>query len=135
MRVISVFFGANFDVTHTSLAEMIITESMHQQKQPMAYISDGVMTLPGGYGTTEEFFEVLTWLQLELHKNPIGLLNVGGFYDPLLLQIDLMVVKKFLKPMNRELVLSQFKPNNLIEMMENFNTKTRRCLVWRQEFD
>lgn len=111
------------EVAHTGLTELIITESMHQRKQQMADISDGVITLPGGFGTMEEFFEVLTWLQLGLHKNPIGLLNVGGFYDPLLLQIDLMVVKKFLKPMNRELVLSHAKPNDLIEMMENFNTK------------
>ena len=112
------------EVGHTGLTELIITDSMHQRKQQMADISDGVITLPGGFGTMEEFFEVLTWLQLGLHGNPIGLLNVGGFYDPLLLQIDLMMERKFLKPINRELILSHSEPNELIKMMENFNTKT-----------
>lgn len=111
------------EVGHTGLTELIITENMHQRKQKMADLSDGVITLPGGFGTMEEFFEVLTWLQLGLHKNPIGLLNVDGFYDPLLMQIDLMVEKKFLKPLNRELVLSDHDPKTLIEGMEKFDTK------------
>lgn len=111
------------EVGHTGLTELIITENMHQRKQKMADLSDGVITLPGGFGTMEEFFEVLTWLQLGIHGNPIGLLNVDGFYDPLLLQIDHMVEKKFLKPLNRELVLSDHDPKKLIERMEKFDTK------------
>jgi len=111
------------EVGHTGLTELIITENMHQRKQKMADISDGVITLPGGFGTMEEFFEVLTWLQLGLHGHPIGLLNVDGFYNPLLMQIDLMVEKKFLKPLNRELVLSDHDPKTLIELMEKFDTK------------
>ena len=111
------------EVGHTGLTELIITENMHQRKQKMADLSDGVITLPGGFGTMEEFFEVLTWLQLGIHGNPIGLLNVDGFYDPLLMQIDLMVEKKFLKPLNRELVLSDHDPKKLIERMEKFDTK------------
>ena len=112
------------EVGHTGLTELIITDNMHQRKQRMADLSDGVITLPGGFGTMEEFFEVLTWLQLGLHANPIGLLNVAGFYQPLLLQLDLMVEKKFLKPVNRELVLSHSKPDDLIRMMEKFNAKS-----------
>ncbi|HEY1060967.1 MAG TPA: TIGR00730 family Rossman fold protein [Daejeonella sp.] len=111
------------EVGHTGLTELIITENMHQRKQKMADLSDGVITMPGGFGTMEEFFEVLTWLQLGIHGNPIGLLNVDGFYDPLLLQIDLMVEKKFLKPLNRELVLSDHDPKSLIERMEKFDSK------------
>jgi len=111
------------EVGHTGLSELIITENMHQRKQKMADISDGVITLPGGFGTLEEFFEVLTWLQLGLHNNPIGLLNAGGFYDSLLAQMDLMVDRKFLKPLNRELVLSDPDPRGLIELMEKFNSK------------
>lgn len=107
------------EVGHAGLSELIITENMHQRKQKMADISDGVITLPGGFGTLEEFFEVLTWLQLGLHNNPIGLLNAGGFYDSLLAQMDLMVDRKFLKPLNRELVLSDPDPRVLIELMEN----------------
>ncbi len=111
------------EVGHTGLTELIITENMHQRKQKMADLSDGVITLPGGFGTMEEFFEVLTWLQLGIHGNPIGLLNVDGFYDPLLMQIDHMVEKKFLKPLNRELVLSDHDPKTLIERMEKFDSK------------
>ena len=111
------------EVGHTGLTDLIITENMHQRKQKMADLSDGVITLPGGFGTMEEFFEVLTWLQLGIQGNPIGLLNVDGFYDPLLLQIDLMVEKKFLKPLNRELVLSDHDPKTLIERMEKFDSK------------
>lgn len=112
------------EVGHTGLSELIITENMHQRKQRMADISDGVITLPGGFGTLEEFFEVLTWLQLGLHNNPIGLLNAGGFYDSLLAQMDLMVDRKFLKPLNRELVLSDPDPRVLIELMEKFNSRS-----------
>lgn len=111
------------EVGHTGLTKLIITENMHQRKQKMADISDGVITMPGGFGTMEEFFEVLTWLQLGLHNNPIGLLNVDGFYDPLLTQMDLMMDRKFLKPMNRELVLSHSDPRRLIDLMEKFNSK------------
>lgn len=111
------------EVGHTGLTELIITENMHQRKQKMAEISDGVITLPGGFGTLEEFFEALTWLQLGLHQNPIGLLNVDGFYDSLLLQMDLMVEKKFLKPVNRKLVLAHSNPKMLIELMSSFTAK------------
>ena len=114
-------FLMNKEVGHTGLTELIITENMHQRKQKMADLSDGVITLPGGFGTLEEFFEVLTWLQLGLHNNPIGLLNIEGFYDPLLTQMDLMVERKFLKPVNRALVLSHSDPASLISLMENFN--------------
>ena len=116
-------FLMNKEVGHTGLTELIITENMHQRKQKMADLSDGIITLPGGFGTLEEFFEVLTWLQLGLHNNPIGLLNVDDFYDPLILQMNRMVERKFLKPLNRDLVLSDADPRILIELMENFNSK------------
>jgi uncharacterized protein (TIGR00730 family) len=111
------------EVGHTGLTELIITENMHQRKQKMADLSDGVITLPGGFGTMEEFFEVLTWLQLGIHGNPIGLLNVDGFYNPLLMQVDLMVENKFLKPLNRDLVIAENEPKILIERMEKFDSK------------
>ena len=111
------------EVGHTGLTELIITDNMHQRKQKMADLCDGVITLPGGFGTLEEFFEVLTWLQLGLHNNPIGLLNVGGFYDPLLQQMDLMVEHRFLKPVNRQLVLANADPRDLVEQMSSFTAK------------
>ena len=108
------------EVGHTGLTEMHVVENMHQRKQLMNDLCDGIITLPGGFGTLEEFFEVLTWLQLGLHKKPIGILNVGGFYDFLLRQMDVMVEQRFLKPINRELVITSADAMELVNMMQNF---------------
>lgn len=109
------------EVGHTGLTELHIVENMHQRKQMMNDLSDGIITLPGGWGTLEEFFEVLTWLQLGLHNHPIGLLNINGFYDLLLKQMDVMVEQRFLKPANRELILTSGDPIALVNLMDNFN--------------
>ena len=109
------------EVGHTGLTELHIVETMHQRKQLMNDLCDGIIMLPGGFGTLEEFFEVLTWLQLGLHNKPIGVLNVNGFYDYLLKQMDVMVEQKFLKPTNRKLVLTSGDPIELVSLMENFN--------------
>jgi uncharacterized protein (TIGR00730 family) len=107
------------EVGHPGLTEMHIVENMHQRKQLMNDLCDAVMMLPGGFGTLEEFFEVLTWLQLGLHNHPVGILNVGGFYDLLLQQLDLMVAQRYLKPANRKLVLSSGDPVELVALLEN----------------
>jgi len=119
------------EVGHTGLTEMHIVENMHQRKQMMNDLSDGILTLPGGFGTLEEFFEVLTWLQLGLHNKPIGLLNIGGFYDHLLKQMDVMVEQRFLKPTNRELVLTSADPIELVSLMAGFNPNPDE--VWFRE--
>ena len=111
------------EVGHKGLTEMIVTENMHQRKQKMADIADGFLILPGGFGTLEEFFEVLTWLQLGLHKKPIGVLNFNGFYDPLFLQMDVMVIHKFLKPINRHLVINEADPAKMISLMNAFEAE------------
>ena len=111
------------EVGHKGLTEMIVTENMHQRKQRMADISDGFLILPGGFGTLEEFFEVLTWLQLGLHKKPIGVLNIGGFYNPLFAQMDVMVEQRFLKPINRNLVINEAIPQKMIELMNAFEAE------------
>ena len=111
------------EVGHTGLTELHIVENMHQRKQMMNDLCDAIITLPGGIGTLEEFFEVLTWLQLGLHKHPIGLLNVNGFYDFLLKQLDVMVEQKFMKPTNRELVITSGDPIELINLMDGFDVK------------
>ncbi|MEX8548001.1 MAG: TIGR00730 family Rossman fold protein [Mucilaginibacter sp.] len=108
------------EVGHQGLTEMHVVENMHQRKQLMNDLCDGIITLPGGLGTLEEFFETLTWLQLGLHHKPIGLLNINGFYDFLLKQMDVMVENRFLKPANRELVLSSQNPQELLKLMQNF---------------
>ena len=111
------------EVGHTGLTQMHIVENMHQRKQLMNDLCDGIITLPGGFGTLEEFFEVLTWLQLGLHNKPIGVLNVNGFYDFLLKQMDVMVEQRFLKPTNRELVLTSADPIELVTLMAGFDAK------------
>ncbi|MCX2476012.1 TIGR00730 family Rossman fold protein [Pedobacter sp. MC2016-05] len=109
------------EVGHKGVKEMIITENMHQRKQKMADLSDGFIILPGGFGTLEEFFEVLTWLQLGLHNKPIGVLNVGGFYDPLFAQMEMMVKSRFLKPANRDLVFNEADAETLVNKMDEFS--------------
>jgi uncharacterized protein (TIGR00730 family) len=111
------------EVGHKGLTEMIVTENMHQRKQKMADISDGFLILPGGFGTLEEFFEVLTWLQLGLHKKPIGVLNVNGFYNPLFAQMDVMVEQRFLKPINRNLVINEANPTKMVDAMCAFEAE------------
>lgn len=111
------------EVGHAGITEMIVTENMHQRKQKMADLADAFIILPGGFGTLEEFFEVLTWLQLGLHAKPIGVLNVNRFYDHLFLQMDKMVEKSFLKPANRDLVFNEADPENLVNQMKKFDAK------------
>jgi len=111
------------EVGHTGITELRIVENMHQRKQLMNDLCDGIIMLPGGFGTLEEFFEVLTWLQLGLHNHPVGVLNVGGFYDLLLKQMDVMVEQRYLKPTNRDLVLASVDPIELVNLMENIDIK------------
>ena len=111
------------EVGQTGLTELIITENMHQRKQKMIDLAEGFVILPGGFGTLEELFEVLTWLQLGLHGKPIGVLNIDGFYDPLFAQMDLMVKNKFVKQINRDLVFNETDAEVLVNKMKNFDAK------------
>lgn len=119
------------EVGHKGLTEMLVTENMHQRKQKMADLSDGFIVLPGGFGTLEEFFEVLTWLQLGLHQKPIGVLNVNGFYNALFAQMDVMVENKFLKQANRDLVYNEAEADILVEKMSGFSASPDE--VWFKE--
>lgn len=111
------------EVGHKSLTEMIVTKNMHERKQKMADLADGFIILPGGFGTLEEFFEVLTWLQLGLHNKAIGVLNIGGFYDNLFAQMDVMVQQRYLKPANRDLVYNEADPARLVDKMTGFSAR------------
>jgi uncharacterized protein (TIGR00730 family) len=119
-RVIGVLpkFLRSKEIAHENLTELIMVDSMHERKTRMHELSDGVIALPGGFGTLEELFEMLTWAQLGLHKNPIGLLNVNGYYDALIKLIQNMVDKGFLKPVNEKMLLSS---NNVIELLQKMN--------------
>jgi uncharacterized protein (TIGR00730 family) len=111
------------EVGHTGITKLHVVDNMHQRKQMMNDLCDGIIMLPGGFGTLEEFFEVLTWLQLGLHNHPVGVLNIGGFYDLLLKQMDVMVEQRYLKPANRALVLTSADPIELVNLMENIDIK------------
>ncbi len=108
------------EVVHLGLTELITTENMHERKLIMQEVSDGFMVLPGGFGTLEECFEIITWLQLGLHSKPIGLLNVNGFYDHLLGLLETMVKRGFLKMENYELLLVDTTVEGLLKRMESF---------------
>jgi len=108
------------EVVHLGLPELITTENMHQRKMKMHDLSDGFIALPGGMGTLEELFEILTWLQLGLHAKPIGLLNTSNFFDPLLEQLELMVKKGFLKYDNYALLLVDETIEGLLDKMGGF---------------
>jgi hypothetical protein len=108
------------EIAHEGLTELILVESMHERKTKMHQLSDGVIALPGGFGTLEELFEMLTWAQLGLHKNPIGLLNVNGYYDSLNILVQGMVDKGFLKLANQKMLLSSNNVFHLLEVMNNY---------------
>lgn len=108
------------EVVHLGLTELIVNKNMHERKMKMQEISDGFITLPGGFGTLEELFEIITWSQLGLHQKPIGLLNVNGFYDDLLSLLETMVKRGFLKMENYELLLVDTSVEGLLYKMKTF---------------
>ena len=116
-------FLAKLEVAHKTLTEIHFTETMHERKAKMAALTDGVIALPGGYGTFDELFEILTWSQLKIFKGPVGLLNVNGFYDLLLLQLDKMVEEGFLHPDNQKLLVVADNASRLLEKMEAFRVE------------
>ncbi|MGE5106650.1 MAG: TIGR00730 family Rossman fold protein [Sphingobacteriales bacterium] len=108
------------EIAHKHLTELILVDSMHERKLKMNELSDGVIALPGGYGTLEEFFEMLTWGQLGLHKKPIAILNINGFYDSLNVLTKTMVDNGFLKQLNRDMLLISDNIEDLLEKMFNY---------------
>ena len=108
------------EVVHTGLTELITTKDMHERKLKMHELSDGFIALPGGFGTFEELFEIVTWGQLGLHQNPIGLLNINGFYDDLIAMLKTMVRKGLLRKENFDLLLIAENIEELLEKMHNF---------------
>jgi uncharacterized protein (TIGR00730 family) len=105
------------ELAHKGLTQLRVVTSMHQRKALMAELSDGFVALPGGFGTGDELFEVLTWTQLGLHAKPIGLLNVTGYFDPLLAWLDHMVCEGFVRPVHRRLLLEANEPERLIDLL------------------
>ena len=119
------------EVVHLGLTKLITTDNMHERKLKMQEESDGFIALPGGMGTLEELFEIITWLQLGLHQKPIALLNVNGFYDSLLQLLENMVRKGFLSMDNYNLLLVDTTVDGLLQKMDDF--KPPRLPNWLTE--
>jgi len=106
------------EVAHTGLSKLRVVNSMHERKALMAELSDGFIALPGGIGTMEEFFEVLSWAQLGIHNKPCGLLNVSGYYNPLIKFLDDAVTQDFVKPKHRALLIEESEPAALLDRFQ-----------------
>lgn len=108
------------EIAHTELTELIVVNTMHERKAKMEELSDGFITLPGGPGTMEEFFEVYTWAQLGEHQKPIGMLNSNHYYDKLLTFFNHMIDEQFLRPEYQSMIIVEKDPIQLIEKFRNY---------------
>ncbi|NFD76742.1 TIGR00730 family Rossman fold protein [Clostridium botulinum] len=108
------------EMVHENLTKLIEVENMHERKQTMAELSDGFIALPGGLGTFEELFEVLSWAQLGIHKKPIGILNISNFFGPLLHMIKNTCTEGFMNESNIKLISVSDTPSELIKQMKNY---------------
>ncbi len=108
------------EVAHTGLADLRVVPSMHERKALMAELSDGFVALPGGWGTWEEFFEVLTWAQLGLHQKPCGLLNVQGYFTPLLASVAHAIAEGFVRPEYRPMIVVSSSARELLDGLADY---------------
>jgi uncharacterized protein (TIGR00730 family) len=120
-------------LAHAHLTRLEVTATIHQRKARMYALADGYIALPGGYGTLDELFETLTWSQIGEHQKPIGLLNVDGYYDPLLAMLDRAVTEKFLFPEHRQTLLCETEPEKLLAAMENHPYPHEAARRWMRQ--
>ena len=116
------------EVANEALTDLRIVDSMHERKAMMAELADGFIALPGGIGTLEEFFETWTWGQLGMHPKPCGLLNVAGYFDPLLQFLDRAVEEKFVREVHRDMVVVESDPAVLLARFEAYEPP--RVVKW-----
>ena len=112
----------DMEVAHDGLTELHVVNSMHERKELMLASSDAFVALPGGFGTLDELFEVLTHGQLAFHHKPCGLLNVGAFFDQLLSFLDFMVSQEFVKPIHRDMLIVDPSPEHLMDLLSCYES-------------
>ena len=117
------------EVVHGALSELIVTKNMSDRKVRMSEIAEGYITLPGGFGTLDELFEVLTLNQLQIEQKPIGLLNVNGFFDHVIKQLDVMVSEGYLKQENKDLLLIDASIDGLIQQMKSYKAPKKSHVI------
>ena len=123
----------NREAAHGKLTELIIVDSMHERKQEMFELCDGFISLPGGLGTLEELFEIWTWAQLGLHKKPIAILNINGFYDSLIALIQSMVDNGFIKETSKNMLLVADTIDLLLQKMEQYKSPNTESKLINKE--
>ena len=112
------------EVAHRGLTTLQVVATMHERKAAMADQSDAFIMLPGGYGTLDEFLEVVTWTQLAIHTKPCGILNVGGFFDPLLELFERAARERFIRPEHRDMVVNASDPVSMIDRLGSWTSIT-----------
>lgn len=110
------------EIAHEGISELILTDTMHQRKSKMNDLCDGVIVLPGGFGTLDEYFEMLTWGQLGLHQKPLGILNTNGYYNHLINHVETMAQEGFLSEDNKSMVIIESEINMLLETMASYQS-------------
>lgn len=119
-------FLATRELLHEGVSDLRLTETMHERKALMSELSDAFIALPGGLGTYEELFEVLTWAQLGLHGKPTGLLNIAGYFDPLIAMIDRAITEGFCRDEHRQLFVVDDRPESLLQKVREHSMPTVR---------
>jgi uncharacterized protein (TIGR00730 family) len=114
------------EIAHDSLSQLIVTATMHERKTKMNELCDGVIALPGGFGTIEELFEMLTWAQLALHQKPIGILNTDGYFNNLIAFVQHQLDEQFIKPFHQHLLIVGNTVDDLLEKMKLINDNIER---------
>jgi len=122
------------ELAHREVTQLIIVHSMHERKAKMAELSDAFIAMPGGFGTFEEFCEIITWAQLGLHRKPCGILNVDHYYDPLLALFDHAVGEGFLRPLNRSLVIQAAEAHELLDALAAYSPPKTQKWIGRDDY-
>ena len=117
-------------LANLEISDLIVVPSMHDRKALMIEMADAFIALPGGFGTLEEFFEVLTWAQLGIHQKPCGLLNIGGYYDTLMTFLDQVVEKEFIPDAHRALVVIDEDPAELLKKLKKYKPSKVDKVDW-----